>query len=117
MATVDVLVPTYNRSAILCQCLDSIRVQTYMDIWVIIGDNCSSDDTRMVAQGLLTVSTYSSGGLIFDDKPANYVQPNQEHMGWLRDLLRMNVSADTLLLMHQLLADSARGVSGPKREA
>ena len=50
MATVDVLVPTYNRSAMLRRCLESIQAQTYTDIRVIIGDNCSDDDTRMVAQ-------------------------------------------------------------------
>lgn len=50
MATVDVLVPTYNRSAMLRRCLDSIQAQTYADIRVIIGDNCSGDDTRTVAQ-------------------------------------------------------------------
>jgi len=50
MATVDVLVPTYNRSAMLRRCLASIQAQTYTDIRVIIGDNCSDDDTRTVAQ-------------------------------------------------------------------
>src|SRR5664280_2265699 len=50
MPTVDVLVPTYNRSTMLRQCLESIQAQTYTDFRVIIGDNCSDDDTRMVAQ-------------------------------------------------------------------
>lgn len=50
MATVDVLVPTYNRSAMLRQCLGSRQAQTYTDIRVIIGDDCSDDDTRTVAQ-------------------------------------------------------------------
>jgi len=50
MATVDVLVPTYNRSAMLRRCLESIQAQTYTDIQVTIGDDCSDDDTRMVAQ-------------------------------------------------------------------
>jgi len=50
MATVDVLVPTYNRSVMLRQCLESIQAQTYTDIRVIIGDNRSDDDTRAVAQ-------------------------------------------------------------------
>jgi len=120
MATVDVLVPTYNRSVMLRQCLESIQAPTYRDIRVIIGDNCSDDDTRTVAQGVLTVSTYPSGGLILGDKPTNYAQLNEEHMGRLRDLLRMDVSVDTLPLMHQLFVDSATGVggsSGPKREA
>jgi len=50
MATVDVLVPTFNRSAMLRRCLESIQAQTYTDIRVIIGDNCSDDDTGIVAQ-------------------------------------------------------------------
>jgi len=50
MATVDVLVPTYNRPAMLRQCLESIQVQTYTDIRVIIGDDGVDDNTRMVAQ-------------------------------------------------------------------
>jgi len=50
MATVDVLVPTYNRSPMLRQCLESIQAQTYTDFRVIIGDNCSNDDTKAVAQ-------------------------------------------------------------------
>jgi len=50
MATVDVLVPAYNRSTMLRQCLESIQVQTYTDIRVIIGDEGVDDDTRTVAQ-------------------------------------------------------------------
>jgi len=49
MATVDVLVPTYNRSAMLRRSLESIQAQTYTDIQVTIGDDCSDDDTRTVA--------------------------------------------------------------------
>jgi glycosyltransferase involved in cell wall biosynthesis len=50
MATVDVLVPTYNRSGMLRRSLESIQAQTYTDIQVTIGDDCSDDDTRTVAQ-------------------------------------------------------------------
>lgn len=50
MAAVDVLVPTYNRSAMLRRCLKSIQTQTYTDTRIIIGDNCSDDDTSTVAQ-------------------------------------------------------------------
>ena len=50
MATVDVLVPTYNRSAMLRRCLESIQAQTYTDIQVTIRDDCSDDDTRTVAK-------------------------------------------------------------------
>jgi len=50
---------------------------------------------------------------------ADYSHLNDERIGRLRGLLRMDVSMDTLPLMHQLFVDSARGVggsSGPKRE-
>jgi len=50
MATVDVLVPTYSRPATLRRCLESIQVQTYTDLRVIIGDDGVDDDTRTVAQ-------------------------------------------------------------------
>jgi glycosyltransferase involved in cell wall biosynthesis len=50
MAIVDVLVPTYNRSGMLRRSLESIQTQTYSDIQVTIGDDCSDDDTRTVAQ-------------------------------------------------------------------
>src|SRR5664280_335341 len=50
MAIVDVLVPTYNRSGMLRRSLESIQAQTYSDIQVTIGDDCSDDDTRTVAQ-------------------------------------------------------------------
>jgi glycosyltransferase involved in cell wall biosynthesis len=50
MATVDVLVPTYNRSAMLRRCLESIQAQTYTDIRIIVGDDGVDSDTRTVAQ-------------------------------------------------------------------
>ena len=50
MVTVDVLVPTYNRPAMLRRCLESIQAQTYTDIQVTIGDDGVDDDTRAVAQ-------------------------------------------------------------------
>jgi glycosyltransferase involved in cell wall biosynthesis len=50
MAIVDVLVPTYNRSAMLRRSLESIQAQTHTDIQVTIGDDCSDDDTRTVAR-------------------------------------------------------------------
>lgn len=46
MATVDVLVLTYNRSVMLRRTLESIQAQTFTDIQVTIGDDCSDDDTR-----------------------------------------------------------------------
>lgn len=50
MATVDGLVLTYNRSVMLRRTLESIGAQTFTNVWVTIGDDCSDDDTRTVAQ-------------------------------------------------------------------
>lgn len=71
MATVDVLFPTYNRSAMLRQYLESIQAQTYSDIRVIIGDNCSDDAAGMVAWGVLAVSAHPSGSLTPGNEPAS----------------------------------------------
>jgi len=50
MVTVDVLIPTYNRPAMLRRCLESVQAQTYMDIDVTVGDDGIDDDTRTVVQ-------------------------------------------------------------------
>lgn len=51
---------------------------------------------------------------------ADYSKLDEAGMKQMRDLLRMDVSADTLPLIHQLFVDSAArvgGSSGPKRGA
>ncbi len=50
MPIVDVLVPTYNRSSMLRQCLESVRNQVFQDFRVTIGDDCSSDTTPDVVR-------------------------------------------------------------------
>ena len=47
---VSVIVPVYNSSAYLRDCLDSIASQTIQDIEVICVDDCSSDDSRVICQ-------------------------------------------------------------------
>lgn len=48
--SLTILVPTYNRSALLRQTLDSIAGQTYLpgNLEVIVSNDCSKDDTRAV---------------------------------------------------------------------
>lgn len=46
---VSVLVPTFNRSALLRRALGSVLAQTYADFELLISDNNSTDDTRTVA--------------------------------------------------------------------
>src|SRR5438105_4739783 len=48
--TVSVLVPTYNRSALLRETLDSILAQTFTDFEVIVSNNHSTDDTERTIQ-------------------------------------------------------------------
>jgi glycosyltransferase involved in cell wall biosynthesis len=47
---VSVLVPTYNRSALLRRALGSVLAQTYRNIELLISDNHSTDDTAAVAE-------------------------------------------------------------------
>lgn len=43
--TVSVIIPTYNRKQMLFECVDSILLQTYPNIEIIIVDDCSPDGT------------------------------------------------------------------------
>lgn len=47
---VSVLVPTYNRAALLKEFLPTILSQTFQDFELVIGDNCSPDNTGDVAR-------------------------------------------------------------------
>ena len=45
---VSVCIPTYNRAGLLDTCLRSMLEQTHPSFEIVIGDNCSTDDTRAV---------------------------------------------------------------------
>ena len=45
MSRVTVLIPNYNRSVTLDQCLRSVIAQSYTDWTVVVGDNASTDDS------------------------------------------------------------------------
>ena len=49
---VSIIIPTYNRSKLLMECLQSILSQTYLNFEVLILDDGSTDDTEIKVKGL-----------------------------------------------------------------
>ena len=52
---VSVIIPTYNSSRTIGQCLESVRSQTYKNIEIIVCDNFSDDDTVDIARRYLPI--------------------------------------------------------------
>ena len=50
MTRVSVIIPSYNREALLCETLDSLRAQTFSDWEAIIVDDNSKDGSLEVAR-------------------------------------------------------------------
>lgn len=49
---ITVCIPTYNRSVMLLEAIESVQKQTIKEIKILILDNCSSDDTAEVVTNL-----------------------------------------------------------------
>lgn len=45
MKLVSVVIPTYNRKEMLCECIDSVLKSSYKNLEIVVVDNCSSDGT------------------------------------------------------------------------
>ena len=45
MSKISVIIPAYNASENIRECLDSIINQTYKDLEIIVVDYCTKDDT------------------------------------------------------------------------
>jgi len=57
---ISVCIPHYNRSKYLLVVLDSIRVQDYPEIEVVISDDCSTDDSKRVISEYISAAEGSA---------------------------------------------------------
>jgi GT2 family glycosyltransferase len=63
--TVTVCIPTYNRSGLLRESLQSVLWQSLRDVEVVVSDNASTDDTEDVVRGL------RDPRVVYDRNPEN----------------------------------------------
>lgn len=56
--TINCVVVTYNRLALLKECLDALDKQTYPIHKIVIVDNCSTDGTGAFLESLANQSRY-----------------------------------------------------------
>ena len=50
---VTVFIPCYNQSSVLSRAINSVLTQTYKNLEIIVGDDCSTDETSLVVQTFL----------------------------------------------------------------
>lgn len=62
--SIQVFIPTYNRSTSLRRSIESVRIQTYVDFEVVVLDNCSTDDTANIIASLV------------------FLEPRLKHIRW-----------------------------------
>lgn len=73
MVAVSVIIPNYNHSAYLKQRIDSVLNQTFQDFELIILDDCSTDDSKIIIERYaqhpkvshIVFNTINSGGPFF----------------------------------------------------
>lgn len=70
---VTALVPTYNGAAFIMRTLESLAAQTWPHLEILIGDDCSTDDTLEVVRRFAA------------DHPNTRVLQRDANLGWLRN--------------------------------
>jgi glycosyltransferase involved in cell wall biosynthesis len=63
---VSIGIPTYNRSYYIKEAIDSVLKQTYINLEIIVSNNCSTDDTKNV------LSSYSDERIVVLNQEKNF---------------------------------------------
>lgn len=84
--TIFILIPTFNRKALLQQCLESFLTQTYRPIEIVVMDDGSTDGTRELLESytgndLPLTPSYKEGGS-FTKMPKVVRLEGQGHWWW-----------------------------------
>lgn len=70
---VTALVPTYNGAGFITRTLDSLAAQTWPNLEILIGDDCSTDDTLEVVRRFA------------EQHPNTRILERDANLGWLRN--------------------------------
>lgn len=84
----SVCIPTYNRAALLERCVGKLLNQTCGDYEILIGDNCSEDNTGEVAQR-------------FNDERIIYHRQERNVGPWMNFISLLDMARGTYVLFHQ----------------
>uniref|UniRef100_UPI00404801FA glycosyltransferase family 2 protein n=1 Tax=Algoriphagus sp. TaxID=1872435 RepID=UPI00404801FA len=127
----SVIIPTFNREVLIARALKSLSNQTYKNFEVIVVDDGSSDDTKLVCDNFKSqfnnfvyISLPNSGG---PAKPRNigiehsrgkwicFLDSDDYWYPYKLEVCFHNISSDVDILYHDLLLEGIRGkVSGKK---
>jgi glycosyltransferase involved in cell wall biosynthesis len=127
----SVIIPTYNREVLIARAFNSLASQTYKNFEVIVVDDGSSDNTKLVCDNFksqfnnfLYVNLPNSGGpakprnIGIEHSRGNWICFLDSDDYWLPNKLEIcfyNISSDVDILYHDLLLEGIRGkVSGKK---
>jgi len=96
---VSVCLPTYNRSALLREAMQSVLSQTFEDWELIVSDNASTDDTEQ------TVRAFADSRIRYSRQPQNRGQvPNYNHCLSLARGEYITIFSDDDLMLSENLA-------------
>ena len=89
---VSALITTYNSARFLARCIDSLQRQTYKPLEIIVVDNCSTDETRTILEGLRTEIR-----VIFNDTNVGFAAGQNQAARAAKGSWLFSVNPDVLL--------------------